>query len=503
MSLVQTSGKKQLINGAGGAGALTYNLPANTKAGNKAITTLVYFNGSIANEVVTGITVGGAASVIVARIIDISLNNTTDIWLAAGLTGSSNVVSISTPAGTTKYITASTEEWDSLQNSPVDVAASSSVATTTASPTLIAGSSTTTSKSLIYSGFLDTAGTNWLSVSTPSPYVKAWEETNGTIAQAGSYQFARFDGVFTPSFSFTCGAALTWVPILATFKEITTPYSVSSALPFDFINTNTPSIATPNLTVDKNSLMIVCVGRGFLSDFATAGVSDNIGNSAYIPLLPALNYTLFPTSGNRLYYAGNVNSQSNTTVVTTTKPSNSDEVTLAVVELRNVNTIISALSNEDLTSPNTSASVTVDGPAQLCSFWWGDDNNGELLPAVSSGWTLVRNTSSLASNHVQCAIAVRTVTTAGTYSIDWTPSTPQGARVYIVAAQQVNSISSPSVSPPWGDYYARSNRPKGPSFQPITLDSFRLTVTNTFQWGKAVTAYAAGAPNPIFFAGRN
>jgi hypothetical protein len=54
---------------------------------------------------------------------------------------------------------------------------------------------------------------------------------------------------------------------------------------------------------------------------------------------------------------------------------------------------------------------------------------------VNAGWTVLDHTSSLASNHVQSASAYRVVTGAGTYSINWTPSTAQGAQLWIVAMQ--------------------------------------------------------------------
>ena len=138
-----------------------------------------------------------------------------------------------------------------------------------------------------------------------------------------------------------------------------------------------------------------------------------------------------PTSGIAVYGAvGEAGGAGHT--VTASKPDVNDEVTILAVAVPNGTGILGHTWTEDLTDPNT-GSITVAGPCTLISFWGGDDSSGELNPAVDSNWRKLDWTSSLASNHVQMASAYREVVSAGTYTVTWTPSTSQGAQVWIVA----------------------------------------------------------------------
>lgn len=196
------------------------------------------------------------------------------------------------------------------------------------------------------------------------------------------------------------------------------------------------SVTTSSFTSTTNDMAIACVGRGQISDFATQTVSDNKGNGNYAQVGGAHGYTGWPTSGTALFQKTLTTGGSGHTVTATKSAgANTDEVTVLAATASGVSAIVDSQWNEDLTSPNTSASVTTTGPAILFSCWFGNDTNGELNPAVSSGWTVIEHTSSLASSHIQGALAYRIVSGAGTYSIDWTPSTSQGAQLWIAAIQ--------------------------------------------------------------------
>jgi hypothetical protein len=182
--------------------------------------------------------------------------------------------------------------------------------------------------------------------------------------------------------------------------------------------------------------MLAFVGRGALSDFSTATVSDNKGNGNYSQLGTSHAYTNFPSSGTGAFYKLNPAGGSGHTV-STTKPSNSDECTLIAIETPpGYNTIQDFSWVEDLTSPNTSNNVTTTGPAWLYCCWAGDNVNGELNADPGSGWYKLEWTSSLASNHVQLGVYSKFVSGAGTYSATVTPSTSQGAQMWLVAVQQ-------------------------------------------------------------------
>ena len=109
-------------------------------------------------------------------------------------------------------------------------------------------------------------------------------------------------------------------------------------------------------------------------------------------------------------------------------------MTVAAVNVPNVTTIEDFDWSEDLNSPNTSGSVTISKAGYLVAFWWGDNSLGnEYFDDISTGWTILQYSTSKASNHVQCGVAYRQVTSAGSYSVEWTPETSQGAQLYIVA----------------------------------------------------------------------
>lgn len=202
----------------------------------------------------------------------------------------------------------------------------------------------------------------------------------------------------------------------------------------DFIGTSNIAVKASAFTSSNGSIILASVGRGGLADFATSTVSDNKNNGNYSQVGTAHSYRNYPSSGTALYTKANVAGGSGH-VVSASKPSAQDEVTVIAAEFKNVTRIVDSQWVEDLTSPNTSANVSTTGPAVLAAFWWGDNSNGELNPAVDAAWTVLDHTSSLASNHVQGASAYRVVTSAGIYSINWTPSTAQGAQLWIVAMQ--------------------------------------------------------------------
>jgi hypothetical protein len=84
----------------------------------------------------------------------------------------------------------------------------------------------------------------------------------------------------------------------------------------------------------------------------------------------------------------------------------------------------------------TSASVTTTGPATLVAFWWGDapaqDDPQTAVP--DNGFTPVDAVLE-PHNLVQCVVAVKNVTAAGTYNVTWTSTPVQGAQLWLIAVQ--------------------------------------------------------------------
>ena len=217
----------------------------------------------------------------------------------------------------------------------------------------------------------------------------------------------------------------------------------------DFSNTIQAATSTNSFTSTGGGIILASVGRGDFNDFARATVSDNKANGNYGQVGSSHRYTNYTGSGTSLY-AKTAAAGGAGHIVNTTKPTPGDEVTIVAAEFKNVDTIVdsqwSEVANFPVPVPITSASVTTTGPAILGAFWWGDDSLGNLSMSVSSGWAVLNNTSSLASSHVQTASAYRVVSAAGTYSITWSPSTPQGGQLWIVAMQQLGGGATTSVS---------------------------------------------------------
>ncbi|HSV59534.1 MAG TPA: hypothetical protein VLJ19_11595 [Variovorax sp.] len=192
------------------------------------------------------------------------------------------------------------------------------------------------------------------------------------------------------------------------------------------------SLATPGLsTRPSGSTLLTCVGRGVISAVAP---TDNVGNS-FVQLGQAHTYTLWPNSGTALHACAQARGTAGHAVAMP-KPNVTDETTLSVVEVTDGGLVRDVQWREVLSGqPLTSASVTTTGAAVLVAWWWGDAGVEQDKTAVpDSGFTVVD--SVLASGSlVQCAVAIRQVSAAGTYNVTWTSTPQQGAQLWLVAVQ--------------------------------------------------------------------
>lgn len=138
----------------------------------------------------------------------------------------------------------------------------------------------------------------------------------------------------------------------------------------------------------------------------------------------------WPNSGTACFYKANATGRTGC-IVSDSKPDNNDEVTILAINVIGATQIESASYVYDTSGPtNTGTNITVSAASVLVSVWAGDNENGEANPAASAGWTVQQHTTSTSGNHVQMAIATREVS-AGSHGIVWTPTTSQGAQVYL------------------------------------------------------------------------
>jgi len=201
------------------------------------------------------------------------------------------------------------------------------------------------------------------------------------------------------------------------------------------------SIRTPVMaTQPSGSTIVVGIGRGY--NGLTAAPTDSAGNAPYRPLdtVTPHPYTKWPDSGTALYAFPSARGGGNFTVAATTgmnKTGQGDEITLAAIEVIKGTRIQDKKWNEVL-APNrlTSASVTTDGPATLIAFWFGDGFPRTPQTATpDSGFVLIDSNAQERDSFVQCAVAVKNVSAAGTYSVTWTATPQQGAQMWLVAVQ--------------------------------------------------------------------
>jgi hypothetical protein len=221
-------------------------------------------------------------------------------------------------------------------------------------------------------------------------------------------------------------------PVPAPAPASAAPALGAHALAFNLDGVTSPSLSASGMaTRTSGSTLLVCVGRGLLAaDLPT----DNAGN-AFVQLGVAHTYTLWPNSGTALYACAQARGMAGL-AVTMAKPKVTDETTLSVVEVTDGGSVRDAQWREVLSGqPLTSASVTTTGPALLVAWWWGDagvDLDKTAVP--NNGFTVID--SVLASGAlVQCAVAIRQVSAAGSYNVTWTSTPQQGAQLWLAAVQ--------------------------------------------------------------------
>lgn len=84
----------------------------------------------------------------------------------------------------------------------------------------------------------------------------------------------------------------------------------------------------------------------------------------------------------------------------------------------------------------TSGSVTTTGPATLIAVWWGDGGVTRMTVVPNNGFAVIDRFLMLPDNSgVQCAVAFKQVSAAGTYNVSWTGIPVQGALLWLLAFQ--------------------------------------------------------------------
>jgi hypothetical protein len=208
------------------------------------------------------------------------------------------------------------------------------------------------------------------------------------------------------------------------------------ALAFDpFASQHAPMISTPAFaTSASGSTMIVGIGRGTAAVFDAAGraPTDNLGNTPYQLIGAEEHYEAYPQSSAAIYAFPSMTGGAKT-IVSTMVPM-TDEITIAAVEVVGGTKVSAAWNEVGSDAPQTSQSITTTGPATLVAFWWGEDDKA-MRTAVPDGGFVVIDSVLTAGELVECAVAAKSVTAAGTYNVTWAATPAQAAMLWLVAVQ--------------------------------------------------------------------
>jgi len=193
----------------------------------------------------------------------------------------------------------------------------------------------------------------------------------------------------------------------------------------------------PVTTADGPTVALVSVGRGDIRAFEppTSRPSD----LEFTQIGETHSYTRWQNSGTALYAAMASTDGTKRVIQTGTPPA--DEITLATVTVagQRIQDIAwsEALGESTLSggSTLTSGKVVTTGPATLVAFWWGDAGVRYDKQAVPSAEFTVIDSILDSGALVQCAVAVRQVTEAGTYDVTWRAFPVQGAQMWLVAIE--------------------------------------------------------------------
>jgi hypothetical protein len=205
---------------------------------------------------------------------------------------------------------------------------------------------------------------------------------------------------------------------------------------FDIQDSGTsPQAITINTQASGSSILAIAFGDAT----AYAAPTDNKGNT--YSLLESSGYQggLWAPYGMKAYGKANAAGGSSHTV-SVVKDTPVNESTLLVIEakgstIQDTSVITRAGAGDGVAY--TSASVTTTGPALLVAVWSGDGYAGitDMSAAPENGWTLLESLFLTGASYIQAALAVKAVSSAGTYTVDWTPANSQGAILFLAAVQ--------------------------------------------------------------------
>jgi len=217
---------------------------------------------------------------------------------------------------------------------------------------------------------------------------------------------------------------------------------------------HSPAVSAPVTTQSRGSSLLVLVG-GYASNAEMP--ADSYGN-VWRPVGRGAVYAGYEGRFDaRAYVATSVRGGAGHTVSVGKRGSPEGEITMPFLEIAHAGVLQDVAQNyprpsvtdkakgwwrrvvakDQRTSGTvTSGTVTTTGPATLVAVWWGDAFVYAMTAVPDNGFKVVDSLLDLPpQSAVQCAVAVRQVTAAGTYRVSWTGAPAQGAILWLFAFQ--------------------------------------------------------------------
>ncbi|MEX1827192.1 hypothetical protein [Luteibacter sp. CQ10] len=189
---------------------------------------------------------------------------------------------------------------------------------------------------------------------------------------------------------------------------------------------------TPGVGTHENGSVFIVFNAGYASNDARP--TDTYGNT-WKPLGKPVTYEGYDAFNVKAYYAiGGKGGPEHR--VSLDKPGNArGELSLPFVEVMHATRAPQVVQvYAPPSSEVTSGKITVDGPATLLAFWWGDGGVKRMSVTPGDGFTTIDEFTRLPDESgVQGVVAWKQVDTAGTYDVSWKVEPAQGASLWIVA----------------------------------------------------------------------
>lgn len=198
-------------------------------------------------------------------------------------------------------------------------------------------------------------------------------------------------------------------------------------------NKGTSPITTSPITTQPTGSLLLSLSMGRTVNFVTP--TDSYGNTwtAIGKRHPYANGPFYTA----MWAAVNARGGAGHTLSATKNYDPADEVTLAFIEIKNAARIEdSAYAYPERGEPLTPGKVTTRDQATLIAVWGGDSWELKHTAVPSDGFQVIDSYLTLGpTSGVEVAIAAKQVEAAGTYSVTWTSTPPQGAACYLIAVE--------------------------------------------------------------------